>query len=117
MQKLFVPFDIAIELKILGFSEQCFGEYRQWDGCNPWLQIYQDGEGAEGSFTIECLAPLYQQVINWLREKHIRIIEVPGAFEDSWMVVIDIKHPNPPKIESGFMSLDKAIENVIKTLK
>lgn len=58
MEKLFIPFDIAIDLAHKGFNEGCFGEYRQWDGCTPYLVIPQNHTYTKsGFFTIECNAP------------------------------------------------------------
>ena len=87
MKKLFVPYEIALKLKELGFNEECFGEYRQFDGDTPYLQLYQDidscsTDDADYCYTTECLAPLYQQVIDWFREKHDFNIEILRLKED-----------------------------------
>lgn len=72
MDKLFVPYELAILLKEKGFNELCFGEYRQWDGNTPYLQKYQDldecsTDPADYEYTTECKAPLHQQAIDWFR--------------------------------------------------
>lgn len=79
MKHFFVPYKIAFKLKELGFNESCFAEYRQWDGNIPYLGIYQDDNAEDSAnFTTECLAPLYQQVIDWLREEYEIIISIEG---------------------------------------
>jgi hypothetical protein len=66
MNKEFIPYEIALELKELGFNEPCLGYYIELK--NP----------PEGILTIDkcennidgCLAPLKQQVFRWFREKY-----------------------------------------------
>jgi len=61
MNHLFCPYQEAIELKQLGFEEDCFGWY------------FKDKSFYTGLITINSgflLAPLYSQVFNWFREKH-----------------------------------------------
>lgn len=78
MNEEFIPYEEALVLKELGFEQSnCYGEYRQWDGCKPWLNIYQDWSPEDSEqYTKECEAPLYQQVFRWFREKHDLYIEM-----------------------------------------
>jgi hypothetical protein len=74
MKNEFIPYEQALALKELGFDEPCFGEYRQWDGGKPYLQLYQDLDGcstdpADYEYTTECIAPTYSQAFRWFREK------------------------------------------------
>jgi len=66
MEKEFIPYEQALELKELGFDEPCFKIYNikdekleTWEIKNSWLN---------GDLSIT--APLYQQVFRWFREKH-----------------------------------------------
>jgi hypothetical protein len=75
MSKDFTPYQEALEIKELEFDEPCFGEYRQWDGSKPYLQLYQDLDGcstdpADYEYTTECQAPTYSQAFRWFREKY-----------------------------------------------
>lgn len=72
MNKEFVSYKLALELKELGFNEPCLGWYAS-DGC--LIKEYVTNKLNE--FT---LAPLYQQVVEWLRQKGI-IIEL---IVDGW---------------------------------
>ena len=68
MIKQFVTYEIALKFKELGFNEECFGYYHINEG-------YQKGYAfcySENSRTSDCsiLAPLWQQVIDWFREKY-----------------------------------------------
>ena len=72
MKKQFVTYEIALKLKKLGFDEECLGIY------NPELNMNIYGVGVnwntENINDIKkewCSAPLYQQIIDWLREKHL----------------------------------------------
>ena len=74
MDNLFVTHEQALELKDLGFKDSCFGEWRQWDGGYPWLQLYQDLDGcstddSDYQYTTEALAPLKSQVFEWFRKE------------------------------------------------
>lgn len=62
MNKLFVPYSLALLAKEKGFDEKC-------------IFSYQDGElqsnfmcGSEATEFVE--APLYQQLLDWFREKY-----------------------------------------------
>lgn len=89
MKDLFMHYKLALLAKEKGFDESCFGEYRQWDGCSPWLQIYQDINDIPFTddlpYTTECKAPLYQQIIDWFREKHNWCITIKLGTNDVWL--------------------------------
>lgn len=76
MKHLFVPYELALKLKEKGFDEECFGNYDCWSKKEParlMTNIYPYFLGQEYAkrFDKTCiLAPLYQQVIDWFREKH-----------------------------------------------
>lgn len=72
MKKEFVPYDLALELKELGFNNEiCFG----------WWTNYPDGEGyldtskkyinqGIDDLNRQCLAPFWQQAFNFFREEY-----------------------------------------------
>lgn len=68
MEKEFLPYELALDLSDLGFDYRCFGTYRQWDGRTPYLHLDTDLD--TDNFTVECDAPLFQQVFDWFREEH-----------------------------------------------
>ena len=57
MEKEFVNYNIALEMKQLGFDEPCFA----WFGPTG---IFNDWD------TTDTIAPLYQQAFRWFREKY-----------------------------------------------
>ena len=67
MIKEFIPYEQALELKELGFDEECFGYYSFSEkitlkSCFNRTPIILSGK--------KCSIPLYSQVFRWFREKH-----------------------------------------------
>ena len=68
MEKEFIKYEQALALKELGFSEPCFKKYIA--GClwssptTPEVYEYIHPNNSD------CLAPIYQQVFRWFREKY-----------------------------------------------
>ena len=90
MENLFVPFELAKKLKEKGFNESCFGYYwSKYDYAPKKFKVQlQDcclGEEKDSStirrHIIDIVAPLYQQAVDWFREKHnIDIVISPIIF-------------------------------------
>lgn len=66
----FIPYELAVKLKELGFEANCLTFYNydkkiefndDW-ACMPDYESKRDRN--------ECLAPLWQQAFDWFREKH-----------------------------------------------
>src|SRR4029078_13290517 len=81
MKNLFVPYPIASALKDKGFDEPCLGGY------------LLNGEFAEPDNELNCFrnrnrsggeisAPLYQQVVDWLRDEHGMRIKIEPTIKD-----------------------------------
>jgi hypothetical protein len=95
MNKEFVSYEIALKLKELGFKEQCFSFY----------DIEKKLYASEGYYKIgynvlneEVIAPLYQQVFTYFREKYdidISINTIYSKYNENigkkYRVVIDNK--------------------------
>ena len=67
MNKEFIPYEQALELKELGFDEECFGYYSFLEkitlkSCFNRTPIKKTKK--------KCSIPLYSQVFRWFREKH-----------------------------------------------
>ena len=60
MNKEFIPYEQALELKELGFDEECLAYY-----LNRKLSF-----GARASYGEVIESPLYQQAFRWFREKY-----------------------------------------------
>ena len=72
MKEQFVTYEIALALKELGFDEECFGLYKN-------EILLRDYETFQWNEFLNCIkAPLWQQVIDWLRETYkINILIAP----------------------------------------
>jgi hypothetical protein len=67
MEKEFIPYEQALALKELGFDEPCFKYYVD----NKLIQNGLDILNKDCNWVDnQCLAPLYQQVFRWFREKY-----------------------------------------------
>lgn len=82
MKELFVPYELAVRLKEKGFEEGCFGWYAK------------DGSFYTGNVSIHqglLLAPLYQQVVNWLDNLGYNIKITPEYYYEginwNWQVL------------------------------
>jgi len=69
MNKEFIPYEQALEIKELGFNEECVATYRH-DG--DFNIVEQNGLSwnIKTNPNVHCAAPLYQQVFRWFREKY-----------------------------------------------
>lgn len=76
MQKEFIPYEQALELKELGFDENCMAMYHlnKIDGITKSELILKEANtNISDVFT---RAPLYQQAFRWFREKNITKITI-----------------------------------------
>lgn len=65
MQNEFVPYEIAVELKELGFNKPCLAHYNEFGELCYDVYMIEEPVALHKKDT---LAPLYQQVIRWLWE-------------------------------------------------
>ena len=71
MKHLFVPYELALKLKEKGFDERCFAFCDKED-------VYFKGD-VRCNLVTQIPALLYQQVVDWFREKHNIVIELTYA--------------------------------------
>ncbi len=86
MKYLFVPYELAVKLKEKGFSVSCFGGYSDTETLHIQRVVCQsDIKGF-------CLAPTYQQVTDWLRDKHfIYIYTSLDSYREPYKLVPQIQ--------------------------
>lgn len=74
MKKLFVPYELAVIAKEKGFNEPClafhFNEELLELIDNPFKYPHLNEELIKYSNSSTCSAPLYQKIVDWLREEH-----------------------------------------------
>lgn len=123
MNNLFLPFELALKAKEKGFDQDCFNKYNN-AGELIGLSEYsiQSDE--------RTLAPLYQQVVDWFREKHNLVLDVYQEFNDVdaytgfWAVDISelrkYRKPHIVEIEETYADYyeawNKAIEEALKVI-
>jgi hypothetical protein len=71
MEKEFIPYELALRMKQLGFDEPCFGWYEH---NGNFYYCYQEGivppSPSKKLIKGSCTTPLYQQAFRWFREKY-----------------------------------------------
>ena len=65
MEKEFIPYEIALKLKELGFDEHCFGYFYTED---KFFETKIKNSELEEECSIS--APTFSQALRWFREKH-----------------------------------------------
>ena len=92
MNKEFIPYQQALELKELGFDEACFGFWNLMNDNSEWF--------FDTKIIMNCFnyvkAPLYQQIFKWFRKNY------------NLFGCIDLQVCTPPH---WFIRIDKIIEN------
>lgn len=135
---LFVPHNIAKILREEKFNEQCFGYYDE-NGefqffetddlmsvlCKNFVSEFSNNTNSEMKAaypTFQCTAPLYQQVVDWFRNKHkIHIGFVP--YYDYFYYHIkdfnkDIEIDSSEGLEfSYYETYEQAINEALKLIK
>ena len=110
MTKEFVPYELSLELKQIGFDEPCFGYYNT-DPIfkNPPFNLSKpfDHEWC-------LLAPLYQQAFRWLLDKN-KDLNITFYFDGSG--VIDDPTPDNTNIMFRFNTLDECLIKLIEIVK
>ena len=83
MQKEFIPYEQALELKELGFDEPCFARY---DPLKVLVTISrpQNNSYYKGSVPSFLAAPIFSQAFRWFREKHQLHSTITSISQESW---------------------------------
>jgi hypothetical protein len=103
MNKEFIPYEQALELKELDFDEPC-------------IMYYDYSRTLVESGIYECKAPLYQQAFRWFREKHGLLVLYRPHFGKSKKYIcepinIRLEAKNTPE-EAELACINKLIEIV-----
>lgn len=72
--QIFPPKEVAMELRKVGFNEQCrswYGQEHELDSIDPITEnhLFRNGSFTPNLFDV-CTAPTYDQVIGWFAEVH-----------------------------------------------
>ena len=92
MNREFVPYNIALALKELGFTKACMASYKS-TGDLKFFDFWQSNNAIplEESYKDICSAPLYQQAFRWfIEEYNLYSIIVPNSLNtDKWRYRIE----------------------------
>jgi len=129
IEKEFIPYELALELKQLGFDEHCLSYYDKEEKLYRSLLEYpivNSKNGFHHSHNI-ITAPLYQQAFRFFREKHNLIggIEYIGGLKPktTWWDIYVVGHYNidPKKMEMKYQPYEEAelacLKKLIKIVK
>ena len=112
----FVPYDLSLKLKELGFNEECFGFYD--DKYNKDNGLYLNSIlNADGRY-IYTKAPLWQQAFNFIREKYdIQCwLHDGGMIGKTFIKITGYKHDKFYFSSSEPMEYEKAQQECLKEL-
>jgi hypothetical protein len=113
MEKEFVPYELALELKHLGFNEPCFGSYVKLTETQNtfFMNDVVDEIDRETPLhkSLITKAPLYQQAFRWFREKYYLNYVIVKA--ESWFYTI-----NGCNTQEGFNTYEEAELACLKKL-
>jgi hypothetical protein len=99
MEKEFVPYQEALELKSIGFDEPCFGFYtgrkslRRYTNFDGELNEFQTLKNSKITMGDEwCTAPTFSQAFRWFREKYglfhsVEIYPIREERDRCWYVI------------------------------
>lgn len=128
MEKLFVPYEIALQLKEKGFNEPCFGVYTFSNLPAKRVSGVHINDLTIHGNPSPTSAPLYQQCTDWLREKYNLHIDIEqGYYPTLWKEFeVEGKNNGADQIEikspiegyyDYYEALNKAIIEALKLVK
>lgn len=104
MKEQFCSYEIALKLKELGFYEKCVASYYTYDiknfskGKYDYRGKFEFDYSTEDQYIVNSnetyyvSAPLWQQVIDWLREEHNIHLYLPKSVYGGYVYVVDSKY-------------------------
>ncbi len=102
MEKEFVPYELSLELKQLGFDEPCFGWFT-----GSYLRIGSVVENKHVQGEDEILAPLYSQAFRWFRHNG-KVAEIFSQLLPSNKYKWGFKIQGVEGITDGFLTYEEA---------
>lgn len=104
-----MPYKITKQLRLIGFNEECFGYYTL-DGYDRWYFKLVTEYPFKTTIKNYNIAPLYQQVFDWFRNRGVYFIEAPMREENPAYFVFK---PGLTDKNYGPFLIDIAIEKAI----
>lgn len=125
VNKICVPYDLALQLKLAGFDIDCIYHYKV-AGNNPnnhstipTFEMNEHFGRNHNSYPNRVSAPLYEQVSEWLRDKHnIHVVPYPKVMWPDYAVgveyYVDIYFNNEIIEDDGVRDYFEALQFGIK---
>ena len=117
MKHLFIPYELAVIAKEKGFNEPCLAKH---DLKHILLRVEECKSQEQASEFEYILAPLYQQIVDWFREKHNIAIEINFGVMGYMVNVYKIRTTSlifqSERINLYYEALNKAIEEAFKLI-
>lgn len=118
MKDQFVPYEIALKLKELGFNKPCFGVWN-----NPVSEyevtLVYGGKLHEGYIndleSYKVMSPLWQQAFDWFREEH-GFDSWIERYRDDESFIFQIPKANFDRIQGYYTSYEDAREDLLLKL-
>lgn len=117
LKDIFVPYEIAVQLKKIGFDEPCIAGYYLCQGVHPILdQMILNITGSNGNYDIS--TPTYEQVLKWFRDKRHTGYVTPLMYGYSFIIYPKSKNiiTEGIKGEIGYETYEQAREALILKL-
>ena len=87
MEKEFVPYELALRMKQLGFDEECF-YVKPLNGNTEFFYTPSDYDDFPEQKEVEVGMPLFQQAFRWFREKY-KLNQLVTRLPKQYVGVID----------------------------
>jgi hypothetical protein len=125
MEKEFVPYELAVKLKAIGFDEPCLGYYHVNDGYTKGYAFCYFDKPKFCESDTSVLAPTFSQAFRWFRENYRLSVLIQDWLDDydgeivEWTIgedriIYEITNRTDTYEEAELACLHKLIEIVIK---
>ena len=106
MEKEFIPYELALRMKGLGFDEPCLAWYdgRYTSSINE--NYCKNSE--EWLNTIHCATPLYQQAFRWFREKYGYYYQIGNSGDNTKFLMLRDSEMSIVWNDKGFNTYEEA---------
>lgn len=126
MNKEFIPYKQALELKELGFDEKCIATYQKLPMLIPILSLGEKNNDFYKRIRVPLKynipAPLYQQAFRWFRDKKLidgsvsRHGESDGGYSYRWDIIHEYGVYEERHFKKGYKTYEEAELDCLKML-
>ncbi len=123
IEKLFIPYGLAVILKGKGFDDECIAYYNHRRELLFMTMGLTNSDAKQSLPNGNITAPLYQQVIDWFRRKHnvyieieYSITELSNSSEIHFQNFINGDCPNERPFKTYYEAFNKAITESLKRI-